>query len=92
VVALVLIRRLSLRPPSGTGLALLALGILNLLSDLLYLLATRSGLLSLVAVITSMYPAATIALATIALRERLQARLVVGLGIAAVSVALIATG
>jgi drug/metabolite transporter (DMT)-like permease len=92
LVALVLIRRLSLRPPSGTGLALLALGLLNLLSDLLYLLATRSGLLSLVAVITSMYPAATIALATIALRERLQARLVVGLGIAAVSVALIATG
>jgi drug/metabolite transporter (DMT)-like permease len=37
----------------------------------LYVLAAHGGLLSLVAVLTSLYPAATVALAAIVLRERL---------------------
>lgn len=89
---LVAVTRTSFRPPQGMLLPLIGLGVLNLVCDLLYLLATRSGLLSLVAVVTSMYPAATIALAAIALRERIAGRLIIGLAIAAVSVGLIATG
>jgi len=61
-------------------------------ADLLFLLAVRRGNLSLVAVITSTCPAATVALAGLVLRERIACRQVVGLVIAAVSVALIALG
>jgi drug/metabolite transporter (DMT)-like permease len=46
----------------------------------------------LVAVITSLYPAVTVALAALLLRERIAARQLAGLGVAAVSVILIATG
>jgi drug/metabolite transporter (DMT)-like permease len=75
-----------------TGLQLAWLGLLNVGADLLFLLATRRGLLSLVAVITSMYPASTIILARLVLRERLGRRQLLGLATAAVAVVLIALG
>ncbi len=81
-----------MRIPAGIGLSLSCLGIVNTMADLLFLLAVRRGNLSLVAVITSMYPAATVALAGLVLGERIASRQVVGLVIAAVSVALIALG
>jgi drug/metabolite transporter (DMT)-like permease len=70
----------------------IGLGVVNSAADLLFLLATRRGLLSLVAVITSMYPAVTVALAGLVLRERIAARQAAGLAAAAVSVGLIALG
>jgi drug/metabolite transporter (DMT)-like permease len=66
------------------------LGVLITIADLLYLLATREGLLSLVGVITSLYPAATVILAGAVLRERMTRHQVIGLAFAALSVALIA--
>jgi uncharacterized membrane protein len=87
---LVAVRRLPVGVPAGLGLSLAGLGFVNTLADLLYLLATRRGLLSLVAVITSMYPAVTVALAGLVLRERIAVRQLVGLAVAAASVALIA--
>jgi drug/metabolite transporter (DMT)-like permease len=52
--------------------ALVALcGALDVSANVLYVLAAHGGLLSLVAVLTSLYPAATVALAAIVLRERL---------------------
>jgi drug/metabolite transporter (DMT)-like permease len=55
--------------------------------------AALTGILAgLVAVITSLYPAVTVALAGLVLRERLAGRQVAGLGLAAVSVVLIALG
>ena len=86
------IRRLSVRIPADMRLSVVGLGIVNTTADLLFLLATREGLLSLVAVITSMYPAATVALAALLLRERIASRQAVGLLLAAASVALIALG
>jgi drug/metabolite transporter (DMT)-like permease len=88
----VAIRRLSVRVPADMRLSLAGLGVVNVLADLLFLLATREGLLSVVAVITSMYPAATVALAAVVLRERIAGRQAIGLVIAAASVALIALG
>jgi drug/metabolite transporter (DMT)-like permease len=79
-----------IRPPDQMGLSIVWLGFINLAADLLYLLATRSGLLSLVAVITSLYPAATVGLARIVLNERMVKQQMVGVGCAAVSVVLIA--
>ena len=78
------------RPPAGMGRSLILLGITNLGADLLFLLATRTGLLSLVAVITSLYPAATVALARVVLDERMVKQQLVGVVCAALSVSLIA--
>lgn len=51
----------------------LACGTLDMGANILYVLAAHSGLLAIVAVLTSLYPAATVALAAIVLRERLGA-------------------
>jgi drug/metabolite transporter (DMT)-like permease len=91
-VSLVGVRGLSVRVPARMGWSLLGLGVVNTMADLLFLLATRTGLLSLVAVITSMYPAVTVGLAWQVLGERIARRQAAGLVIAAVSVALIALG
>jgi drug/metabolite transporter (DMT)-like permease len=92
VLVVFLLSQLPVRAPAGMGLRLVGLGVVNTLADLLFLLATRRGLLSLVAVITSMYPAATVALAGLVLRERIAGRQAAGLVVAAVSVGLIALG
>lgn len=67
-------------------------GTLDVAANVLYLLATRQGLLSLVAVLTSMYPATTVLLARTVLSERFARTQAVGLVLAAAAVALIATG
>jgi drug/metabolite transporter (DMT)-like permease len=83
------ITRTAVRPSGGIGQGLLWLGLMNLGADLLFLLATREGLLSLVAVITSLYPASTIALARLLLNERMLRQQLVGVAFAALSVVLI---
>jgi drug/metabolite transporter (DMT)-like permease len=80
----------SIRSVRGMGPGLLWLGFINLTADLLFLLATRGGLLSLVAVVTSLYPAATVALARVLLKERMVRQQLVGVACAALSVSLIA--
>jgi len=55
-----------------------------------YFVATHIGLLSVSAVITSLYPAATIVPAVVLLHERVRRRQAIGLVLAAVSVALLA--
>ncbi len=57
-----------------------------------FLLATREGLLSVVSVISSLYPATTVLLATLVLKERIQAWQGVGLALAASAVTLVALG
>ncbi len=81
-----------MRVARAAGLTLVGLGFINVLADLLYLLATRAGLLSLVVVITSLYPAFTILLARLVLKERMIGQQMLGLALAAVGVALIAAG
>jgi drug/metabolite transporter (DMT)-like permease len=55
-----------------SALALVALcGALDVSANVFYVIAVHSGLISLVAVISSLYPASTVALAAIVLRERL---------------------
>jgi len=46
-------------------------GTLDMSANVLYVVAAHTGLLAIVAVLTSLYPAATVALAAIVLRERL---------------------
>ena len=63
---------------------------LDVIATLLFLLATREGLLSVVAVITALYPASTVLMAKVVLGEHLQRIQRIGLGLAAISVSLLA--
>ena len=73
------------------GLAVLA-GVGSVVANVVYLAATRRGLLSLVAVITSLYPATTVGLATVLDGERLSRSQVLGMGLALVAVGLVSAG
>ncbi|MYW21195.1 EamA family transporter [Streptomyces sp. SID486] len=65
-------------------------GALDSVANLLFLLAARSGDLTVVAVITALYPAGTVLLARAVLGERVHRGQLVGLGAAAVAVGLLA--
>jgi drug/metabolite transporter (DMT)-like permease len=70
----------------------LAVGALVAGGNAAYLLSTREDLLSVVAVVVSMYPAATVALATALDRERPARSQVVGMLLAAAALTLISAG
>lgn len=57
-----------------------------------FLYATQQGLLSVVSVISSLYPATTVVLATLLLREKILPWQAVGLALAATAVTLVALG
>jgi drug/metabolite transporter (DMT)-like permease len=76
---------------SGRGLAAWA-GILDMAANVMYLVAVRQELLSLITVIMAMYPAATVGLARVVLRERIQRIQILGLGLGAGALVLIVLG
>jgi drug/metabolite transporter (DMT)-like permease len=82
----------SLRFPAAVRRSVLGTGVLDMAANALFLVANREGLLALVAVIVSLYPASTIALAQFFLGERLARHQLVGVVIAAAAVVLIAAG
>lgn len=57
-----------------------------------FLYATHHGLLSIVSVISSLYPASTVLLASVLLREKIHGWQGIGLVLAAIAVALVAAG
>lgn len=76
---------------TGPGLALaLGAGVFDAAANALFLVAARTGLLSLVAVLASLYPVSTIVLARVVLRERISAVQQVGLAAGLAAVILIA--
>ncbi|MET9040219.1 DMT family transporter [Streptomyces mirabilis] len=81
-------RRLGSEPPAYAMST--AAGVLDSMANLLFLLAARSGDLTVVAVITALYPAGTVLLARSVLAERIRRGQLVGLGTAAVAVSLLA--
>lgn len=64
---------------------------LDVIATVAFMLATREGLLTVVAVITALYPAATVLMARLVLKEHLQVVQRIGLLLAAVAVAVLAT-
>ncbi len=84
-----LVRRIAL-PPPGTRLLLGLVGIGDIAANVFLLLAFRSGLLTLVAVLASLYPAITVLLAVLILKEPIAGRQRVGLGLALAAVVLLA--
>lgn len=64
----------------------------DLTANVFYLFAVRRGDLSIVAVLSSLYPASTVILANRFLKERLAPRQLAGMGIAVAAVVLVALG
>jgi drug/metabolite transporter (DMT)-like permease len=82
----------SLRPArDGLG-ALLAAGTLDMGANIAFLLASRTGMLSIAAAVAALYPGPTVLLARLVLRERLTPLRIAGLALALGGVALISAG
>jgi len=77
------------RPWRGFWLAGIISGSLDTIGNLFYMQASQMGRLGVAAVICSMYPAGTILLAGIILRERPTTRQLAGMGLALAAVALL---
>jgi drug/metabolite transporter (DMT)-like permease len=70
-LAVVAAARISLRPERALLAPIAVVGICDVGANVLFALASTRGLLSVVAVLTSLYPAVTAALAAVLLHERL---------------------
>lgn len=82
-------RRISIRMPAQLAILALVCGVIDMLANVLYLLAAREGPLSIVVTLSSLYPASTVLLARIVLGERLNWLQSVGVGCALAAVVLI---
>lgn len=67
-------------------------GVLDITANSFYFFGVSTGLVSLVAVLASLYPAGTVALARVVLHERLSRHQLAGMAMAVVGAALIAAG
>lgn len=92
VITAVVARRLTFPPPRRLIGVMALAGLLAVSANVAYLVATREGLLSLVAVITSLYPASTVALATVLDQERMSSSQAVGIGLAVGALGLVTAG
>jgi drug/metabolite transporter (DMT)-like permease len=81
-------RQRPVAPGTGLRIAVLA-GVFDMGANVLYLLAVREGLMSIVAVVVSLYPASTVAMAFAVDRERVTRWQSVGLGLAAAALVLV---
>ncbi|HEY6762538.1 MAG TPA: EamA family transporter [Baekduia sp.] len=79
-------------PSPRLGLAICAVGCIDLTATALVAIANTKGALSVVAVVGGMYPVATVLLAAFVLHERVAAPQVVGIVSALAGVALVAAG
>jgi drug/metabolite transporter (DMT)-like permease len=94
--SLVLIAALVVRPqlprdPASLG-ALAMVGVLDLGANGLFAIATTKGLLSVVAVLGSLYPAVTVVLARVVLAERVSRLQEIGVGLTLAGVVAISAG
>lgn len=76
----------------STAWLLVGTGILDTAANALFLLATQRGLLTLVAVLGALYPAATVVLARVVLGERMSRTQLAGCGVAVVAVVAVSGG
>jgi drug/metabolite transporter (DMT)-like permease len=92
VIAAVVVTRQPRRPAPGSMRSIAIAGVLDVTANALYVVAAREGLLSLVSVLSSLYPASTIVLARLVLGERLNRTQLAGITAAIAGVVLIAAG
>ena len=96
-LAIVLIAAAVLRPgllPRGAGgrllLAAAGAGVIDVVANICYVAATRTGMFGLAVVLASLYPGVTVLLARAVLGERLRWVQRAGLGLAAIGILLVA--
>jgi uncharacterized membrane protein len=87
-----LVAREKLLPRRESWSIIVGGGALDMVANLFYLLAVRQGPLSIVATLTSLYPAGTILLARVVLRERLRLVQQAGVACAVLAIVLIVSG
>lgn len=92
ILPLALATHTSLRLPARTLTPAAAIGAVGTTAALCYMLATRSQLLAATTVLSALYPAITVLLALIILRERLSTKQCIGLARVATAASLIALG
>ena len=92
IVAVAAVLRQEWVPRSRWALGGIVSGVLGALATGLFQVASHHGYLSVAAVITSLYPAFTVLLAAVVLRERVHGAQGVGLALCAAAVALVAAG
>jgi drug/metabolite transporter (DMT)-like permease len=86
-----IVSRLVRADPAALSIAVVAGG-LDSMANVLYVFATRAGMLSLAAVLTSLYPAITVLLARLVYSERLRTVQRLGVLLALLGVALVSAG
>jgi drug/metabolite transporter (DMT)-like permease len=90
LLLLALARRTAPRLPRAAVGAVVASGAIDMAANALYVVAAQTGELAVASVLTSLYPASTVLLARVVLRERLQQVQKLGVALALIGVALIA--
>ena len=91
LAAVARVARVPVTVPRSVLPVVIACGAIDMLANALYLVAVREGPLGLVATLASLYPASTVVLARLVLRERLQPVQSVGLACAAAAIVMITT-
>jgi drug/metabolite transporter (DMT)-like permease len=79
----------AIRPPRKVGRLVIAAGVGDMAANMLFLTASHRGLLSIAAVVSSMFPAPTVLLGRFVLHEKVRPAQWVGLVLALVAVTLI---
>jgi drug/metabolite transporter (DMT)-like permease len=95
VVALGLVSVFARRAPrfgAASPLVIIGAGVFDVTANALYLLAVHGGLLSIIAVLVSLYPVSTVLCSMIFLGERLRAAQVAGVAVALTAVILVTAG
>ncbi|GAA3124173.1 DMT family transporter [Planomonospora alba] len=91
IALLAVATRRTLRPGSGGALPIIiTAGALDMVANILFVLAGQRGMIALVGVLASLYPASTLVLARYVLGERLNVVQSAGIGVTLAAVALIA--
>jgi drug/metabolite transporter (DMT)-like permease len=92
LVPLALVNRPPLPPDRQAWAGIVAIGVFDMLANLLFVLAVGRGLLSVVGVLGTLYPAVTVLLARMILHERLSRTQGAGVLVTLVGVAALAAG
>ncbi len=87
--AVVLIRRQKVLPEKSVWPVVFLAGVLDVAGNVFFVLATHTGRLDVAAILSSLYPAVTVLLATIILRERVTRLQTIGIFFALVAIPLI---